>query len=833
MPAQHLLKAIGLQSNTNHLSTDDGGLDTALNVVIDKRDLIESRRGFNTVGSDFDFLGESDAIFSFQNSLIASNGTDLAYDSAFDSSNPVWSNFSGTYAPPSNAQKIHFSEGVNSNLYFTSSIGIYKMDDVSQDPFLAGAPKGLDGTGVVSGASGWFNNNSNVAYQVVWGYTDRNSNLILGVPSQLINVTNTAGGDRNVDLNFTVPQGLSTSYFWQLYRSAQTNNVNVVAGDNFQLVAQKNLTAGEITALEVSYTDETPDDLKGAFLYTDATQQGPLQTNDQPPLCVDLCLWKGMMFYVNVSSKQRSYLTLISVGAPDGFQIADTITITRGASVYVYTGAAANDAANREFEVVTAGTPASNIDETARNLVSMINRDPNNTYLYAYYVSGAAQLPGQILLEERNIGGAEFSVISDRGNAFSPQIPSSGTTYVSSKSQIKSGLMVSKVNQNEAVPLVNLFYVGAANQESFRCLALTDAVYILKEDGVFRATGDNPQNLVISPAYPDTVLLVKESAVVLNNSIYAYTNQGITTINQSEPQLISFPIEDQLFIIQNFTNFHKSFGVAYPSDRKYIFCTLSDDNDTLPTQSYVYNYITQTWTQWDKPFTCGYAFPFDRKLYFGNASIDKIFQERKSYSVMDYADRSFTCNIVSFSGKVVEVDTTVDAQVGYSIGQPGVFLNAPTVSIITAIQDPTHVVVSDTFQWTIGPAFYYEPIDCRIGWIPTTGGAPIYLKHWQTLKFFVQDLSSRYLTASLTTDISPYKDEFLISSNVYGFGEVPFGNEIFGGFQPRLQSMRVLVPREKAMSNWIDVNLAHKAALNKFVLAGAALEFEMISTRMR
>ncbi len=831
-----VLQATGIQTNTNKLSVQAGGLVQADNCVIDKKDVIEIRRGFNPVGTTFAFSGDPDNLFLFQNTLLATNGTALAYDSAFNSSSPIWSSYSGTFNEPNGAAKIHAIEGVNSNLYFTTSGGVYKLDLITNTPYLAGGPPALDGTAtVLATASGWFDNTSNVAYQVVWGYIDANNNTILGNPSQLIDATNSSGSPQNVSLTFTVPSGLSTSYFWQLYRSAQTDSTSVVAGVQFQLVAQANLTAGQISALAVTYTDQTPDNLKGAYLYTDTTQEGPLQTNDPPPLCVDLCYWKNMTFYLNISSQQRAYVTMISVGSPSGVQTGDTFIITRGATVLTFTGASSQDPTVPQFKVDSSSTPAANIDATARNLVACINQYAGNTLVYAYYISGYQQLPGQILLQERTIGGAAFTITSSRGGAYSPVIPASGTTYASTNTAQQNGVAVSKVGQPEAVPLVNLLPVGAADQAGYRILPLTDAVYVLKADGVFRITGDNPANLVVTIAYPDTILTVPESAVVLNNSIYAYTNQGIVTINQSEPQLLSFPIEDQLLPLQNITNFvSMSFGVAYPADRKYVFSCPSVSTDTHPTQQWVYNYITQAWTRWDRAVTGGLVDADDNKLYFCSQAVTKVLQERKSYTVMDYADASYACTISNFSGTTITVNSTTNAAAGMSIAQTNALHpNLPVTSMIVSVDSPTQITVTDTLQWTIGAAAFYASIDCTTGYAPAHGGFPLYLKHYTVLNFEVDQLTARTLTGQVSSDLSPYKEDLDITPILLGFGDVPFGiDEDFGGVGFNLQPLAALVPQEKARAHWLNIYLSQNEALRKFVLAGATAQYEITSTRM-
>ena len=95
-----VLQATGVQTNTNKLSVQAGGLVQADNCVIDKKDVIELRRGFNPVGETFAFSGNTDNLYVYQGVMIVSNGSSLAYDSNDDLSDPNWTLYSGTYAPP-------------------------------------------------------------------------------------------------------------------------------------------------------------------------------------------------------------------------------------------------------------------------------------------------------------------------------------------------------------------------------------------------------------------------------------------------------------------------------------------------------------------------------------------------------------------------------------------------------------------------------------------------------------------------------------------------------------------------------------------------------------
>jgi len=83
------------------------------------------------------------------------------------------------------------------------------------------------------------------------------------------------------------------------------------------------------------------------------------------------------------------------------------------------------DIATQHVLLSAAQTPAQQIDASARSLVRVINQDPNGI-VYAFYLSSSTDLPGQILLESRNIADNAFYVFADSsttGGQFSPTLP--------------------------------------------------------------------------------------------------------------------------------------------------------------------------------------------------------------------------------------------------------------------------------------------------------------------------------------------------------------------------------------------------------------------------
>lgn len=475
------LQLRGLYTAPNQLSgVPAGSLFVANNVVINSKSLIESRRGQTQYGAPLTIgAGQVNKLFNYISSLIVNYDSKMAYDNG----NGVWIDYPGIYAAPSSDFKMKSLEALK-NFYFTTSKGVYKIDKLINTPKAAGVVRALGGTYTLTGASGFLDDDSAVAYRIVWGYTDSNNNLVLGSPSQRLIAQNASGTGKDVILTFIIPDTITTDYFYQIYRSNGTASVADEPNDELQLVLQTNPTAAEITAKVFTVTDTTPYSLMRTTLYTSPSQQGIANANTPPPYAIDMDVFKTCAFYANTKQKQTLSLAIISVDSPSlGYYVdasVDTITgskvltgiasttdlrtgmrvvgtgipigseiiqIISATSVMMsatasatatisvefqdvfeignvkYYAGSSNDVATDQFKVDNSGTPGENIDATAENLIQIINTSASNTTLYAYYLSGLEDLPGQILFEERSIGGNTFYAFSSSGKSFSPNLP--------------------------------------------------------------------------------------------------------------------------------------------------------------------------------------------------------------------------------------------------------------------------------------------------------------------------------------------------------------------------------------------------------------------------
>lgn len=475
------LQLRGLYTSPNNLSAvPQGALELADNVVIDRINIVESRRGQTQYGSPLS-IGSSQVkkLFNYASSLILNYDDKLAYDAGAGN----WVTYPGSYVAPSDNYKMRSLEALK-NFYYTTSKGIYKLDKLDTVPRPAGVVEALSGTYTLTGSSGFLVANSAVAYRLVWTYIDANGNLLRGAPSQRLVVTNAGPGDFDVQLTYLIPDTITTEYKYQIYRSPATASSSDEPSDELQLVLENTLTPGEIVARLFTVTDTTPYTLMRQTIYTAPSQQGIENANYPPPYAIDMDIFKGSAFYANVRQKQQSSLTLISVGTPSfgyysdatvgttngspnlttiaatadlrvgmrvvgaGVQVdsriltitgPNTVTMTKNATATAsvpvefqdrfsiggvdYWGGSASNTATNTFLVETSFTPGDNIDETALQMIQVINTSPSNSTIYAYYLSGVGDLPGQILFKERTLGGDQFFVTSTAGESFTPNLP--------------------------------------------------------------------------------------------------------------------------------------------------------------------------------------------------------------------------------------------------------------------------------------------------------------------------------------------------------------------------------------------------------------------------
>lgn len=673
---------------------------------------------------------------------------------------------------------------------------------------------------------------SQVAYRVVWGYQDANQNLLLGAPSQWASVSNTNAGNGTVTVNTTIPSGITTAYFYQVYRSSQTASGSVTPGDAMQLVYQGNPSAGDITNGYISVTDVQPDSLRGQSLYAGTDQSGILQSHYQPPVCKDACTFYGYTLYAAPTFPQALSITFLGIGAPNGVQVDDVITINGIA----FTGKAAQNVAANQFKIFSSGTPAQNIADTVNSFLQVVNQSTTST-VYGYLISGPTDLPGQIQLVVRSPGGAAFVVIaSAHGSAYSPALPTSGTTVTSTAVSYPNGIVASIQNQSEAVPLENLLpLIGSATAPIRRIIPLRDRVAVLKDDGAFFVTGTSINQFVILPIDYTTQILAPDSAVVLNNEVWALCTTGIVAISDTGVRQESFKnVNDfftSLFGVAYAATQQYAFGVAYQSEHKYVLFLPSGDAPN--SQTLVYNVFTNSWTRWTRQQSAGFVNPADGLLYIGNSQSNQVVKERKSFSYADLVDESIASPsivAVDVTGYIVTLSSLNNVSVGDLLYQ-----SASVASPILSI-DSTNVKVTvrDMVSWSVASATVYPSIKPYLQWKPQAKGNPGLLRQFSEGDIMFNVARFTNALVSFFTDISQVVESVPMTSTA----STPWGMFVWGGPSipwgdvTRPKPIRFLVPTNDQVCSQINPAFSSQEAWALWAIEGMNLVYEDIGEEL-
>lgn len=852
-----------------------GSLLQAQNVVVDYNGLLGVRRGIKPFGISLESLTGIATTETFQEFFY--KGSKLLWygDAAVSRLDPAkayfaydsdglgtWVQTTHPFPAPSYAltDTYRYAQS-NDNIYFTSVNGILKTDDPSHPLYSAGGLPGLDGSAALVDVAGFFATNTEVAYRMTWILTDSNHNAVEGTPSTRVVIANNSGGDRNVQLTFTIPHGATTDSQWVIYRSPMSASGTTDPSDELQQVLQGNPTGTDLTNGFFTVKDTVPQSQLGAALYTNSGQQGIAQQNNIPPLANDMCFFFGYMIYGAATTQQKFLLSLLSAEPPLGIQVGDTFTVTNGASSFTLTADTSENIATGHFKVFTGGDPGSDILLTKQSLIHVLNRF-NQTLVYAFDAtdeSSAISLPGDFFLQEQNIGGGVFDISSSRSTCWNPAL----TTTPSDNQSLPGGGLgmgyCSKFQQPEAVPTANTINVGNPNFEWLRCLPLRNSVIVLKADGLFQLTGPTFP-FTVTTLDTGTILTAPESCAVMNNQVFAYTNQGVVTIAETGPGIISRPIENILQPLSSylFPDFSAiTFGTAYQTDRKYLMSTIStDDGFTKATRQYVYDTITEAWTTYSYPIPLWdlQESPDDHRLYATSATSTYpfVFQERKSFTRIDFADIELPVTITNSSGNIVTLTNTSTVTVGWSLVQlvpestatPSQILN---LSVITGILNATQITVADILNWDLSGTVFTaieQPIAVAVRYCPITGvtpqgstsGNPGIIKFFKEVQFMFQDVEFDFVNVTFSSDFISNSTQIALVPVPAGeqWGQFPWGQTPWGGLdQFAASSVRTYVPLYARRAHWLNLALSVSQAMTGFTYAGCVLSYADVTTRSK
>lgn len=682
-------------------------------------------------------------------------------------------------------------------------------------------------TATATGVSVVVSDGSQIGYRLVWGFRNENDAIQLGAPSGFAVITNNTGGSRDVQAIATIPDGITTDNFYQLYRTVGTASLSITPADQEQLVVEGVPDSTDISNGYITILDATPDSLKGESLYTGSDVEGIAKQNDAPPIARDIFEFRGYAIYIDPTFPHQLKLIIDGVGSPNGVQVGDDITVTTASDTFTLTASATEDTATGEFEVFTTGTPAQNIADTANSFIRVLNRYPMNDICYAYLLSGPNDLPGQMLIRAR-AGIGEFDIeASSNGTAWTPNID---TAQTSTAENIPNGIVVSKFQQPEAVPAGQILRAGQVGNTCIRGVPLRDYVIIhTQAGGVYRLTGQSYADMAVEP-FDNTIFLVApETAVALGNECWCLSSAGVVSISDGGARLrstlqLNLQLQTLLSLAPQSIE-DVAFAVGYESNQRYILALPDSEGDTFCVNELCYNYVTDRWVEWTRQCTAGYVNQLGG-LFLANGNNDNIVKERKNGNFTDYVDESIYVQITAYSGFTVSLDTVTGLTVGDVLWQndSGVVSYAEILAIDTS---GLAVTVDKEITWQVGTAVddtkVLQAINCVIQWKPNAAGDPTEAKQFSEGQYVFRKTRFNNAVATFATDVSPsFEPVDLIGQTGSGWGLFPWGLAPWGGTL-RPKTLRFYVPSNKQYGGILIPKLTIRSGYSDWQLEGGSV----------
>ena len=627
----------------------------------------------------------------------------------------------------------------------------------------------------------------------------------------------------------SVAHGFTATGLWTVYVANQTGGsiatgfyyVLYVDADTFRVA---DTIANWITATPIAYDSETSAEVQGDYT-SEATVVGSSWARASNVVTITSTahgLSVGMEVYASnaATGTLATNIYTITVAATNTFSFASTGSDETGTIDY--------NSFQPTFYLSASSSASVRLRDTAQGLIKAVNRD-TDSIIYAQYISGINSVPGKMRFQAKGFGAAMYfrANTTAAGTAFSPILPasfSSGTQVYSRNDSQPHGFYSSKSNEPEAVPLVNFFPAGAKNAMLLRSRALRDSVILIKDDGVWRVTGDNPSNFSVT-LLDGTVRCVSASSIdVLNNQVIFLSNQGVCLVTENSVQIVSRKVEEVIQPILGQSNLaNVTAGLAYETERLYLITT-SEPNGTAATQTYCYNILTDAWTTWDDwLFAEGVIGPNDVMYYF-NTTDNNIMRERKKQTKIDYCGQNHNGTVASVAAGQLSATitfTTVSPVAG------DIIVISDVVNVITEVLTLSATSYTCTFQRqsnlvAADSIILYKGYTSTIKLAPFHAGMVGRTKQFSQLQVHFRDESCTRMNITFTGQTFGGSEATDWNANIVraGWGSFPWGFEPWGQQTSTVllqgsQSApvcRILVPRFQQRGTYIQPILENTIA---------------------
>lgn len=799
----------GLNTAPNLLSTSGtGSLTIADNATIDELDLVRPRRGFErATPSPFpNTFRRSKRIFSFgerlytlldNDELLALDGADWRayYEIAGETT-------AGNFTPFADGDTFQF----NNLLYMTTTLGLHYK--ASGDDLFVSAQLPGGGTLIaelVADPAGFMADDRAVAYRAVVERTLPNGSLLIGAPTARVLKTRTADGlgNQNVTLSMGMNNLFVVGDVVRFFRSRQFV-VPAVPGDELQEVGEVVVTQPMIDAGLITFTDSTPDDERGATIYTASSQQGLVNQNGNIPSGRTAAVYDNTTFLGNTRGHSFQTITLEEQPA-----VSETVTLLGS----VFTAFGNNDVPFRRFEI------GATLEETAGNLAFIAQRFFQGGVTFT--ANGAS-----ITIQETRAGENDTGFDLVLGSKFT----TTGFKPFTSEANV---LYYSKSQQPSHFPAPQFLRIGQGS--ILKVVSLREALLVFTTDGTYRISGFNP-DYTVERIDNSAILLSPASCKVLNNQVYCLTVQGVAVVNSAGVEIISAPVWDKLkslILTKPDRLADISIGISDEIRGRYYLGLPDDDSATVRTLL-IYQANTRAWVSWDISCTCGEL--IENSLHLGAADFANVLKQKVNYDRFDFSDQLYSLNAIDKTG-FVDADGreyaafTIPSGIGRVMEGDLLKFSASDWYKVRRVFPETKTVVLNQLLVNVdyGDTLVdlHSQIFVTLKYTPIMSGTPADMKQWRRGLVYFKNGIRDTGTITVTTDVTrtPYTHP-LIGIRSIPWGTFPWGDEPWGGGGAITEAIRM----RGIKGGQLFLTMRLGSIFNSYELQGVALEARQAPT---
>ncbi len=326
-----------------------GSFDIAKNVVFRKRNVVEPRPGFNYVNVEAGIASIAGGVakaFAWKGKLFAVSSAGALH--RVDSDQVASLDLTvGAASKPSAAQLVP----MRGFAFINTLSGLAKVNGPDDDEPNAYA-HGIDIPNVrISGFAGSgtrLATGNEIAYRALLGRKETSSEdeefWTYGIPSTRCIFRNTSGGTIDPTLYIALPSTAAAGHWLFVYASRTTT---ADSDDELAEVLRYEITAADITAQAVTWTDTVPQTRRGSALYTNPSRGGIARGNYEAPACKAMAEYRGSMFFADYIEPRRMKLRFNEGGNVTG--------VATGIGYRVITARRTNGSSNLTLATATTG----------------------------------------------------------------------------------------------------------------------------------------------------------------------------------------------------------------------------------------------------------------------------------------------------------------------------------------------------------------------------------------------------------------------------------------------------------------------------------------------